>query len=64
MDIEKGVCQIKLKSGLIAFGEILDVKEEYILFIGWNPSSVGERIPKKNIIEITKYDEDDVPAYE
>ncbi len=64
MDIQKGICRIKLKSGLIAFGEVLEVKEEYILFLGFDPSAIGKRIPIKNIVEIEKYDEDDVPAYE
>lgn len=64
MDIQKGICRIKLKSGLIAFGEVLEVKEEYILFLDFDPSAIGKRIPIKNIVEIEKYDEDDVPAYE
>lgn len=64
MDIQKGICRIKLKSGLVAFGEVLEVKEEYILFLGFDPSAIGKRIPIKNIVEIEKYDEDDVPAYE
>jgi hypothetical protein len=62
--IEKGVCRIKLKSGLIAFGEILDIKENFIVFLGFSPAAIGKRIPKENIVEVMKYDEDDVPAYE
>jgi hypothetical protein len=64
MDIQKGTCRIKLKSGLVAFGEVLEVKEEYILFLDFDPSAIGKRIPIKSIVEIEKYDEDDVPAYE
>lgn len=64
MDIQKGICRIKLKSGLVAFGEVLEAKEEYIIFLGFDPSAIGNRIPIKNIVEIEKYDEDDVPAYE
>jgi hypothetical protein len=64
MDIQKGVCRIKLKSGLIAFGEVLEVKEGHIVFLGLEPSAIGTHIQIKNIVEIEKYDEDDVPAYE
>lgn len=64
MDIQKGCCRLKLKSGLIAFGEVLEIKDEFILFLGFDPSAIGRRIPIKNIVEIEKYDENDVPAYE
>lgn len=64
MDIQKGTCRIKLKSGLIAFGEVLEIKEEHILFLGFDPSAISERIQIKNIVEIEKYDENDVPSYE
>ena len=64
MEISKGYCRIKLKSGLIAFGEVLEVKEEFILFHGFDPAAIGKRIPIRNILEVDRYDEDDVPAYE
>lgn len=64
MDIQKGICRIKMKSGLVAFGEVLEVKEGHIVFLEFEPSAIGTRIQIKNIAEIEKYDEDDVPAYE
>ena len=64
MNIQKGICRIKLNSGLIAFGDVLEVKEEYIVFLGYSPSAIGKRIPKRNIVEIESYDENDVPTYE
>ena len=64
MEIKKGLCRIKLKSGLIAFGEIKDVKEEYIIFRGFSPSAIGKKIPIKNILETEPYAEEDIPAYE
>ena len=64
MNIQKGICRIKLASGLVAFGEVLEVKEKHILFLEFNPSATEKRIPIKNIVEIDQYGEDDVPAYE
>lgn len=64
MDIQKGVCRIRLKSGLIAFGEVLEINDEFIKFHGFDPAAIGKRIPIKNIVEFEKYNEDDVPAYE
>ena len=64
MDLKKGYCRIKLKSGLIAFGEIKEVKEEIIIFHGFSPSAIGKKIPIKNIVEAEPYAEEDVPAYE
>lgn len=64
MEIAKGLCRIKLKSGLIAFGEIKEVKEETIIFHGFSPSAIDKKIPKKNIVEFEPYAEEDIPAYE
>lgn len=64
MDIQKGFCRIRLKSGLIAFGEILEIHDEFIRFHGFDPTAVGKRIPIKNIEEVKRYDEDDIPVYE
>lgn len=64
MDIRKGFCRIKLKSGLVAFGEVLEIGDEHIVFLGYNPSALGKRIPTKNIDDIEKYSEDEAPAYE
>lgn len=64
MNIHKGICRIKLKRGLIAFGDVLEVKEEYIVFLAFDPAAIGKRIPIKNVAEIESYNEMDVPAYE
>lgn len=64
MNIQKGTCRMKLKSGLIAFGDVLEVKEEFIVFLAFNPAAIGKRIPIKNIAEIESYNEMDVPSYE
>lgn len=64
MDIQKGYCRLKLKSGLITFGEVLEIKDDYILFQDFNPSAIGKRIPVENIVSFEKYEENDVPLYE
>lgn len=64
MEIAKGYCRLKLNSGLIAFGEILEIKESHVLFQGFSPAAIGRRIPIENITEFQKYKEDDVPPYE
>lgn len=64
MKIKKGCCRLKLESGLIAFGEITEIKEDHVLFYGYSPSAIGRRIPIKNIVEFEEYKEDDIPPYE
>ena len=64
MNIQKGICRIKLKSGLIAFGEVLEVGDNHIRFLDFDPSAIGKSIPVANIVEFEPCDEDDVPAYE
>lgn len=64
MDIKKGICRIKLKSGLVAFGELLEVTGEYVRFLGFSPAAMGKRIPITDIVEFEIYDENNVPAYE
>ena len=64
MNIQKGYCRLKLKSGLIAFGEILEIKDKYVLFHSFNPLAIGRRIPTENIVEFEPYREDDIPVYE
>lgn len=64
MNIRKGYCRLVLKSGLITFGEVLEVKEEYIIFLGFDPSAISKHISIESIIAFDKYDEANVPAYE
>lgn len=64
MEIKKGYCRIKLVSGLIAFGEITDIKENHVLFHGYSPAAIGRRIQIKNIVGFEEYKENDVPPYE
>lgn len=64
MDIKKGCCRLILNSGLVTFGEVLEIKKEHIVFVAFNPAAIGRSIPIKNIAEIESCDEDDIPAYE
>lgn len=64
MKIEKSVCRLKLKSGSIAFGKISDIKENHVVFMEFSPAAIKKQIPTVNIVEITKYDEKEVPIYE
>jgi hypothetical protein len=64
MKIEKGYCRIILKSGLVAFGEVIEIKDKYILFNGFSPSAIGRKIPLENIVLFEKHSEEEIPGYE
>ena len=64
MDIQNGHYRLSLKSGMVTFGEVLEVSEEYIRFLTFTPTAIEKRIPISNIVDAEKYNENDIPAYE
>lgn len=64
MDIKKGLCRLKLKSGLIAFGLVQEVNTDSIRFLGFDPSAIGKNIPISSIEEAEPYEEENIPPYE
>lgn len=64
IDVRKGFCRISLKSGLILFGEVLEINDEFISFREFDPSATGKSISIKNIVEFNEYDKDEIPSYE
>ena len=64
MTIAKGLCRLKLKSGLIVFGEIKEVKDDVVIFHSFSPSAMGKKIPINNILETESCAEEDIPPYE
>ena len=64
MNIEKGYCRLVFTSGLVAFGEVQEVKEKHIMFKAYKPSAIGEKVMLERISTYEKYNVDDIPAYE
>ena len=62
--MQEGICRIKLKNGLVDFGVVLKSSENHVTFRNFEPSASELFIPIKDVLEIEKYNENDVPAYE
>lgn len=64
MDIRKGLCRLKLRSGLVAFGFVQEVNKDSIRFLEFDPSATSKNIPISSIEEAEPYEEENIPPYE
>lgn len=64
MDVKLGFCRIKYKEKYYEFGEILEINDDSILFLGYSPSSIKKTIYFTEIEKLESVKEEDIPPCE
>ena len=63
MEFKKGFCRIETTE-FLRFGEIIEIKSDYVVFRKYKPISQDEKIKISDIVAYEQVKEEEIPPYE